>query len=92
MWTSWSSRFPNVSKMSSAVFTNFICVAFFALLSWRNIYQAGILHKAQSVSASLSIPESPFVLVLGIGFGVAALVFLLQFIESIGKAIGKWTP
>jgi TRAP-type C4-dicarboxylate transport system permease small subunit len=44
------------------------------------------------MSPALSIPEFPFMFILGIGFGIVALVFLLQLLESIVKATGKWTP
>lgn len=85
------TRLPGGVQHLLSVFTNLICVAFFGLMGWRNLYQSQVLHKANSVSASLSIPESPFVLILGIGFGVTALVFFLKFLESLAKAINQWT-
>lgn len=86
-----SSRLPATIQRTLRVFTNLICVVFFGLMSWRNFYQSKVLHDARSVSASLSIPESPFVLILAIGFGVTALVFFLKLLESIGKALNRWT-
>jgi hypothetical protein len=49
-----------------------------------------VLRKSNSISPALSIPEFPFVFILGIGFGVLALVFLLYSFESLTKAVGKW--
>jgi TRAP-type C4-dicarboxylate transport system permease small subunit len=73
------------------VFTNFICFVFFGLLCWRIILQSEVLHEAGSVSATISIPDFPFVLILGIGFGITSIVYLVNFFESITKAFNPWT-
>lgn len=86
------TRLPRRTQYVVSVLTNLICVVFFSLMCWRNIYQSKVLHIANSVSASLSIPEFPFVFVLGIGFGVTALVFFLKLLESIAKALNQWIP
>lgn len=85
------TRLPTAIQRPLSIFTNLVCVVFFGLMSWRNFYQSEVLHNAQSVSASLSIPESPFVLILAIGFGVTALVFFLKLLETIAKALNRWT-
>ena len=84
------SRLPERSQGFVSIFTNLICVILFTLTSWRIIYESLVLREAGSVSAALSIPEYPFVFILGIGFGIIAIVFLLQFLESIAKAAGQW--
>jgi TRAP-type transport system small permease protein len=81
--------FPNTVQNITSVITNLCCVIFFALLSWRAFYQSGILREAGSVSANLYIPDYPFVILLGIGFIITGLVFVIHTIESIAKAIGK---
>jgi TRAP-type C4-dicarboxylate transport system permease small subunit len=86
------TRLPERLQGIISIFTNLVCVAFFGLMSWRNIYQSLVLRQAHSVSSALSIPEFPFIFILGIGFGIMALVFLLQLLQSIAKAAGKWTP
>ncbi|OGP67473.1 MAG: hypothetical protein A2169_12275 [Deltaproteobacteria bacterium RBG_13_47_9] len=86
------SRFPERVQGMISVFTNLVCVILFGLMFWRNIYQSSVLRKANAVSPALSIPEFPFIFILGIGFGIITLVFLLQLLESIAKAAGKWTP
>ncbi len=84
--------FPETVQNIAYIITNFCCIIFFALLSWRAFYQSGILRQAGSASANLNIPDFPFVILLGIGFAIVSLVFVLHTIESIAKAIGKWTP
>ena len=86
------TRLPARLQGFISIFTNLVCVLFFALMCWRNIYQSAVLREADSVSPALSIPEYPFVFILGIGFGIIGLVFLLQILESITKAAGKWIP
>lgn len=86
------SRLPERVQGITGILTNLICVTLFALMFWRNIYQSLVLREARSVSPALSIPEFPFVLLLGVGFGIIALVFLLQLLESIVKTVGKWSP
>ena len=86
------SRLPERAQGIISIFTNMLCVALFALMFWRNIYQSLVLREAGSVSPALSIPEFPFIFILGVGFGIITLVFLLQLLESIGKAVGRWTP
>jgi TRAP-type transport system small permease protein len=84
--------FPNTVQNIVYVITNFCCIIFFALLSWRAFYQSGILREAGSASANLAIPDFPLVILLGIGFAIVALVFVIHTLESIAKVIGKWTP
>lgn len=86
------SRFPERIQGIISIFTNLVCVVLFGLMFWRNIYQSSVLRKAHAISPALSIPEFPFIFILGIGFGIITLVFLLQLLESIAKAAGKWTP
>ncbi len=74
-----------------SIFTNLICTIFFGLMFWRNIYQSSVLREANAVSPALSIPEFPFIFILGAGFGLLMVVYLIQFFESIAKALGKWT-
>jgi len=83
------TRLPERLQGFVSIFTNLVCVLFFALMCWRNIYQSAVLREAGSVSPALSIPEYPFIFILGIGFGIIALVFLFQILESISKAAGK---
>jgi TRAP-type C4-dicarboxylate transport system permease small subunit len=86
------TRLPERVQGIISIFTNLVCVVFFGLMFWRNIYQSSVLRQAHAMSPALSIPEFPFMFILGIGFGIVALVFLLQLLESIVKAAGKWTP
>ena len=85
-------RLPERFQAVIGIFTNLICVVFFALMLWRNMYQSSVLREANSVSPALTIPEFPFLFLMGIGFGILALVFLLHLLESLAKALGKWIP
>ena len=84
------TRLPERFQAVIAIFTNLICVVFFALMLWRNIYQSSVLREANSASPALSIPIFPFFFIMGIGFGILSLVFLLHLLESLAKALGKW--
>lgn len=84
------SRLPGRVQGVVSIFTNLICIILFGLMFWRNVYQSSVLKKANAVSSALSIPEFPFIFILGIGFGTLTLVYFIKFIESIIKAIGKW--
>jgi TRAP-type C4-dicarboxylate transport system permease small subunit len=86
------SRFPERVQGIIGIVTSLVCIAFFGLMSWRTIYESSVLRKATSVSPALSIPEFPFVFILGTGFGIVALVFLLDLLKSLAKAAGRWTP
>jgi TRAP-type C4-dicarboxylate transport system permease small subunit len=84
------TKLPERAQSIISIFTNLICFIFFSLMFWRNIYISSVLRESDSISPALSIPEFPFVFILGIGFGVLALVFLLYSFESLTKAVGKW--
>jgi len=85
------ARIPERPRAVISVFTDLICVIFFSLITWKSFRQAIILQGSGSVSPALLIPVFPFVYIISIGFGLLALVFLLQFFESISKALSKWT-
>ena len=85
-------RLPERLQAVIGIFTNLICVVFFALMLWRNIYQSAVLRESGSTSPALSIPEFPFLFIMAVGFGILALVFLLHLLESFVKALGKWIP
>ena len=86
------SKLPIRPQGFILIFTNLVCIILFSLTCWRVIFQALVLRNAGSVSAALSIPEYPFVFILGIGFGIIALVFFIQLLESIAKVTGQWRP
>ena len=85
------TRIPERPRAIIGIFTDLICIIFFSLITWKSFRQAIILQGSGSVSPALLIPVFPFVYIISIGFGLLALVFILQLFESISKALGKWT-
>ena len=84
------ARIPERPRAVVSIFTEIICIIFFSLITWKSFRQAVILQGSGSVSPALLIPVFPFVYIISIGFGLLALVFALQLLESISKALGKW--
>ncbi len=81
--------FPQRVQGIIAAFTNFLGLYFFCMISWRSILYAEDLRTSGEVSLTLQLPYYPFV--YGVSFAAAAvcLVLLMDFFESLNKAIGK---
>jgi len=84
------SRLPQRARAILGSVTWLISLGLFSLIAWQSFLQARILHAAGSTSPALYIPIFPFVYITSIGFGLLALVFLIQFLEYVSKAVGKW--
>ena len=84
------SRLPPRAQSVINSFTGLISLGLFSLIAWRSFLQAKILYFAGSISPALYIPIFPFVIITSVGFGLLSLVVLIQFLESLSRAVGKW--
>jgi len=69
--------------------TSLLGAILFAIVTWRNVLQAGIAWRRHDVSAELFITTSPFILFVAVGIAVLSLVLVVQFIQSLAKAIRR---
>ena len=58
---------------------------FFALIAWQTWLYVWSVRSDNLTSSVLSIPTYPFVLLVSIGAGFAALVFFRDFLDAINK-------
>ena len=65
-------------------------LALFALLTWRSIEYAQLMHKLHRVTAVLQIPIWPVVLVVTFGCLVFSLVVLVKLIRSLVDLYDGW--
>jgi TRAP-type transport system small permease protein len=79
---------PRVRALVECI-TSLVAFVFFAIVTWRNVLQAGVALRRSDVSAELFIPKSPFILFVAVGIGVLSLVLFAQFLESLAKAVKK---
>lgn len=71
---------PRGQRIANA-FISFAGFITYGLFAWQAYVKAGMEIKAQTVSAVLAIPKYPFLYACAFGFGVLALVYLVQAIE-----------
>ncbi|MFC1860911.1 TRAP transporter small permease [Chloroflexota bacterium] len=83
-------RFPKRVQAIMKSFNSIVGLAFFSLITWYTFLQAGVIRRAGQTSAALYIPDYPFLILTSIGFGILSLIFLIQLIEYISQAAGKW--
>lgn len=79
---------PRVRALVECI-TSLLASVLFAIVTWRNVLQAGVALRRNDVSAELFIPKSPFILFVAIGIGVLSLVLFVHFLESLAKAAKK---
>jgi len=71
-------------------FTGLLTFGFFFLIVWRSFAEISVLSESGIKSLALGIPRYPFVALIGVGFGLFAIVILMHLIESIYEALNKW--
>ena len=60
-----------------------------SLMAWQSFVDVDRLFDINRISDILNIPVAPFQLVMAIGFVIFCLVLLLDFLDSLGKAIKR---
>lgn len=84
-----TTRLPQRAQAFIECITSLIAFILFAIVTWRNVLQAGIVWRRHDVSGELFIPISPFVLFVALGIAVLSLVLAVHFLQSLARAIKK---
>lgn len=84
--------FPKRVQAGFDAFAWFVGLVLVSLYCWRAFVRAKSLVAIGTTSPMLYIPIYPFVFVLAFGFGIMALVFLVDFINSLSQVVKKWNP
>ncbi len=83
------SKLPERYQAAIDIFNFSISTLFFILIVWKSILQAIVLYNSNQTSNVLGIPIYPFIIVLTVGSGLLALVFLLFLINATLKVTTK---
>ncbi len=69
----------------------FFCLFGSALITWQTSLRGlNYLHATRgNLTETLGVPFSPFMLILGLGFFLLAVVSLIDFIRSLVKVVGR---
>ena len=83
------TKLPDRVRALLEAITCLLASGLFALAAWRNVLHTGTTWERHDVSAELFIPVSPFVLFVALGLAVLSLVLLVQFLQSLARALKK---
>ena len=83
------TKLPDRVRALLEAITCLLAFGLFAMAAWRNVLHAGTTWERNDVSAELFIPVSPFVLFVALGLAVLSLVLLVQFFQSLARALKK---
>ena len=83
------TKLPDRVRALLEAITCLLAFGLFALAAWRNVLHTGTTWERHDVSAELFIPVSPFVLFVALGLAVLSLVLLVQFFQSLARALKK---
>jgi len=84
-----TDRLPESTRLNLNVVTDLIVLLICALISWQAFVQAGVLSQMNQVTMLLHLPKAPFLMVVGVGFGITAIVLLKDFLYSLSQALEK---
>ena len=62
---------------------HFFSVVLFALISWKSVEQSIVLKDTDSTTVLLELPIYPYLIVMAIGTGLLAIVYIFRFIDTI---------
>jgi len=79
------SKMPARGQAVVDTFNFSVSTLFFALVSWKSVVQSVVLYRSSQTSSVLGIPAYPFLIVLAVGSGLLALVFLTFTVRSISR-------
>ena len=82
-------RLPARVQAAIDSITLFLSLALVPLVVWQSIAQSLFSLSEDYTSDILKIPESPFYMVVAIGYAVMFFVILATFINTVKKAAGK---
>jgi TRAP-type C4-dicarboxylate transport system permease small subunit len=82
-----TNMLPKRMQTVLSALTGFLAFCMWALVSWRTFIYAVESYHSPAMSAVLSIPQYPFVFVVGIGCALLTLVILVDTVEFAIKAV-----
>lgn len=82
-------RLPNAVQKLLSIFTSFITALLTAIIAFYSIHTAVDSYHSQFASVVLRIPKYPFEGWVALGLVVLWVVFTLDFILAISKAVKK---
>ena len=77
---------PKVNAIIDSL-TNLLCLLIGAIGAWQTMIRGVYMLSENQMSAVLSIPNAPFIFIVGIGWGLFAITFVLHFLNSIKDVI-----
>ncbi len=83
------TKLPDRVRALLEAITCLLAFGLFAMAAWRNVLHTATTWQRHDVSAELFIPVSPFVLFVALGIAVLSLVLLVQFFQSLARALKK---
>ena len=81
-----------LSERRQAIIDIFIylpCLVVSVLAAWQTFSRGFFIMQERQVSTILSIPNAPFIFVVGIGWSMFSVAILIHIITSISRAIKK---
>jgi len=82
-------KFPRKMQAVAEIFTYLLSLGISVLLVWQAMTYNNYLSNINRVSVILKIPVAPIQTVMVVGFSLLCIVFLLQLIASVRKAVQK---
>jgi TRAP-type C4-dicarboxylate transport system permease small subunit len=77
------ARLPRSIQRIIGIFTNFLSLGLFTLISWRLMAMAFMMYETKEVSMTVQIPFAPFAFGVAIGFILLALVILSDLVKLL---------
>lgn len=77
------SRLPEGARRGCEVFTLFLSLSFFLLITWRNIGKAVLIGRSGGTSLLLAIPLSPFYGLIAFGCALSCLILAGQLWRAV---------
>jgi TRAP-type C4-dicarboxylate transport system permease small subunit len=71
------------------IFIYLLCLVVSVLAAWQTFSRGFYIMQERQVSTILSIPNAPFIFIVGIGWSMFSVAILIHIIHSISKAIEK---
>jgi TRAP-type C4-dicarboxylate transport system permease small subunit len=82
-------RFSSKTQSAIDMFNTSLGIAFFGLVSWKSIMQAGVYWAKGSVTSGIRVPIFPFMLVFAFGCIILCLVLVIRLVKSTQVVLKK---
>lgn len=71
------------------IFIYMLCLAVSVIAAWQTFVRGYFIMQERQVSTILSIPNAPFIFLVGIGWSMFSLAILIHLVNSISRAVKK---